>query len=480
MNNSANLLSLYIHETLVALSADLQPIPMLAESWKVSDDRLTYTFTLRKGIKFHNGTVMTSKDVLATVKRNRAIGARAAIYDNVESTTAPDDYTVVFRLKAPSIEFLRDRAHMLGDEGIQPANIILKADGTPKAANALKVPEEIVGAGPYKLVEYNPDSLIVLKRHDGYQPLPGTRSGAGGGKLPYFDEIRIAVVPEDAAQIAGLQTGTYDAATGDIKTSTYIALRGASASGVSTGTYFPGLMYCMLINHSDRWTGQLKFRQAVQAAVDVDEIGKVFSGGDTTLYSLNPYIWAKGTGNFAGDDPIVESLYNQKNLEKAKALLKETGYNGEEIIVIQHGDTIAPVFVEQLKRVGINAKIKVLDNAADAAARSQKTGWNFTFNNWAGLLIQPVAFRNYWYSTATYSGRGFYESKALDAALDAARAAPSFAMQKKALADVQRIAMQDVLWIKLFDTPYLSVWRTSLQDFKPYTYPLLYSTSRQK
>jgi len=198
-------IAIHVHETLVAMSENYKLKPMLAESWDVSDDGKTYTFHLRQGVKFHNGEEMTADDVVASFKRFMEVSVRAASFSLVESYEATDKYTVVFKLSKPSRAFLLNHAYVYAPMCIQPKSVI---EG--KGVGELQVPEDIIGTGPYKLVQYDPDTVWVVERHKDYQPLPGERDGMTGAKIPYFDKIYMHIVPDYAVQVAGLESGEFD------------------------------------------------------------------------------------------------------------------------------------------------------------------------------------------------------------------------------------------------------------------------------
>jgi peptide/nickel transport system substrate-binding protein len=169
-------------------------MPDLAESWEISQDRLTYTFKIRDGVKFHDGTSLTSRDVKASYDRiinppEGVISARKAQYTalEIESVTDPDPRTVVFKLRYPSAAMLTLLA--------SPWNYIYSADKL--AADPRWYEKNIMGTGPFTFVEYVPGSHWVGKRNDNYF-LQG---------LPYLDGFRATFIRETAAQVAAVRGG---------------------------------------------------------------------------------------------------------------------------------------------------------------------------------------------------------------------------------------------------------------------------------
>src|SRR5205809_7377348 len=162
----------------------------LAESWTVSPDRRTYTFKVRKGVKFHDGSVMTSRDVKASYDHiifppASVVSSRKAIYSAVEAVEAPAPDTIVFRLKYPEASFMTNLA--------QPWNWIYKADILAKDPNWYK--KNVMGTGPLKFVEYGRGSHWVGTKNPDYWDK---------GK-PYLDGFRAIFIPSASAQVAAIR-----------------------------------------------------------------------------------------------------------------------------------------------------------------------------------------------------------------------------------------------------------------------------------
>ena len=162
----------------------------LAESWTISPDRRTYTFKVRKGVKFHDGSVMTSKDVKASYDHiifppADVVSSRKATYQSVEAVEAPNPETIVFRLKYPEASFMANLS--------QPWNWIYKADILAKDPNWYK--KNVMGTGPFQFVEYVRGSHWVGKKFPDYWDK---------GK-PYLDGFRAIFIPSSSAQVAAIR-----------------------------------------------------------------------------------------------------------------------------------------------------------------------------------------------------------------------------------------------------------------------------------
>ena len=162
----------------------------LAESWTISPDRRTYTFKVRHGVKFHDGSLMTSKDVKASYDHiifppPSVVSSRVSTYQAVESVEAPTPDTIVFRLKHPEASFMANLA--------QPWNWIYKADILAKDPNWYKT--NVMGTGPFKFVEYVRGAHWVGKKNPDYWDK---------GK-PYLDSFRAIFIPSASAQVAAIR-----------------------------------------------------------------------------------------------------------------------------------------------------------------------------------------------------------------------------------------------------------------------------------
>ena len=211
----------HIYETLYTYDRSYNPIPLLAQSHTVSDGGRRYTFTLRKGVKVHNGKEMTAADVVASLNRWGKISTPGKpLWKNVEAVEAKDPHTVVIHLKEPSASLLYGLGRANAGGAIHPKDVIDAAgDGQIK---------EYVGTGPYRFVEHKPDRHIKLARFKDYSARSEAPEGYGGKRTAYLDEILFLPVPDVAVRLAGVETGEYHFAQ-QIKQDQYDRLKTAAA-----------------------------------------------------------------------------------------------------------------------------------------------------------------------------------------------------------------------------------------------------------
>jgi peptide/nickel transport system substrate-binding protein len=459
---ATSLITAQIMETLVAFGEDYSIVPMLAESWDISEDGTTYTFNLREGIKFHNGEEMTAEDVIASMDRFLEVTARGGQFDIMESYEATDDYTIVMQLSSPSAAFLGTVASPSSDLVIFPKEVI---EGKGKGEVG---PDDLIGTGPYMLAEFIPDQMAVLERFEDYQPLDMERSGLGGGKIAYFDTIEIHFVPEAGARVAGLEVGDYDWV--EAPPATDIGRLRADPN-IQIEIVKPQAGIYVLFNHANEWSGDVKFRQAILAAMDMDKLGLASEGGQRELFDLNESIWPPQTPRYWEDD-IAKEYSNQKNPDKAQQLLEELGYDGEEIVIATTRDydymykTMIGL-ADQLDEIGLNIKIELYDWPSLFGIWEQTEGWHIsvTGNNTLQLL-DPGAATVTWDSRSTHPVSVHYSNPEMDAAFDALAAAKTNEERKELLKPILHIFWEDLPNIKVVERYPIEALRSDIMGYE--------------
>jgi peptide/nickel transport system substrate-binding protein len=453
---AARNMMLSMYETLVTIDENASPIPMLAARWEVLDNGLTYRFELRKGVRFHNGKELTSADVKASLERFGRVSPEKQTMAPVASVEAPEPHVVVIRLKQLDTSFI--------DRLASPASptTIIPAEEAQKDVNKTGH----ISTGPYQFVEWIPDSHVKLKRFDGYVPNTAMagRDGLGGRKTAYFDTITIRIVKEASARVAALEAGQVHFAE-DVPIPAARRLEGNPKLQIVD--LIPWAQPLVLVNTSLAPTSNLKLRQAIQAALDIDEILAAATDG---LYRLN-HGWVYPNSAYYAPD-AGRALYNQKNLQKAKALLADSGYKGEPLTMITNKDyqfmfKSGVVMSEQLKALGINLKLDVLDWPTMAAKANTSEGWNLATT---GFAIQPFVgpysyLKLFW--GPTHVGR-VAGDQVLDQGWTRFNTSLQQADRKAAWAQIQQRMAEQVYILKLGDSGMKLGMVRNLAGFKPY------------
>ncbi|HEY8594724.1 MAG TPA: ABC transporter substrate-binding protein [Devosiaceae bacterium] len=451
-----------IYETLFGFSEEVKPIPILAESLDISDDGLTYRIPLRKGVKFHNGKEMTARDVKASLERYRKVGATGNLLDPVASIDITGDYEVTLTMKEDTPTFLEAFSSPRA-----PAVIIPEEDGEAEANKT-----SLVGTGPYKYVEYVPDSHVKLERFEGYSQ--DTRwddiNGFGGKKTAYLDTITFRIIPEPGAQTAALETGEVDIIE---QISVPAAKRMESDPNIEIFKNMPWAMLTLILNMNVSPTDNVKFREAVQVALNMEEIMAIATEG---FYQLD-WGWQYPTSPYSAGD-IGKQFYNQADVERAKKLLEEAGYKGEEFSILtdsnyQEHNKAAVVAAQNLKAVGINAVVNEVDWPTALKIRLQPEGWN----GWTLMMgIEPYLGPVGLIATLTGKHPHFVKNdEELDRLYQQLISGKTFEDRKATFAKIQQRLYEFFGVIKLGDTGMMQAGRANVKGFRPFRFPRLYN-----
>ena len=310
-------------------SGDLTPA--IAENYTVSEDRMTYTFTLREGVQFHNGDAVTAEDVKYSLERCAAATETGIVqveaFSVIQSIDIPDEKTVAITISEPSNEFIS-----------YLTTAILPADYTEQDTKP-------VGTGPFKFVSRTAQDAIVLERFDGYWGTPAQ-----------LDKVTLKIMENADSLMMSMQSGAIDL-TAHL-TSDQMAQLEADFN-VAEGTM--NLVQAMYLNNAVKPFDDVRVRQALSYAVDKQQIiDLAFDGyGSPIGSSMYPAF-----GKYF-DDSLTN--YYTHNVEKAKSLLAEAGYpDGFEMTITvpsnykPHMDT-AEVLVQQLAEVGVKATIQPIE-----------------------------------------------------------------------------------------------------------------------
>ena len=301
-------------------------IPAVAEKYELSEDQLTYTFTIRDGIKFHNGDPVTAEDVGESLARCKNGGDgifEVEAFSNIQHMETADSRSISITLGEPDSEFL---SYLTA--AVLPAGY----DGQDTAP---------VGTGPFKFVSRAAQDNIVLERFDDYW-----------GEKAYLDKVTYKIIENADSILMSLQSGAVDLFAH--LTSTQVAQLGDEFN-IEEGTM--NLVQAMYLNHAEKPFDDVRVRQALCYAIDRQQILDLAFDGYGSLIGSSMY---PAFGKYF-DDSLTN--YYTYDVEKAKALLADAGYPDGFAMTITvpsnyqpHLDT-AQVIVEQLKQVGITAEI---------------------------------------------------------------------------------------------------------------------------
>jgi peptide/nickel transport system substrate-binding protein len=452
-----------IYETLITRDENFNPILDLATSLDAAPDGRSYTFKLRQGVRFHNGKPMSSADVVASFNRYKKVGIERGMLDVVEAWEAPDASTFVIRMKTPQPTFLENLSSFL------VPIVILPAENAEAAA--MQLPP--VGTGPFQHVEFVPDSHVKLKRFDGYAPNPAHKDldGFGGHKVACVDSVTFRLVTEPAARVAGIETGELHAVE-DVPAKSQETLK--KNRNVVLKEWRNFWIQLVEVNAGFPPTDNLKFRQAAMAALNMDEIMESASDG---AYRLNIGLQYPGQAAYS---EAGKETYNQKSPAKAKQLLAEAGYKGEEMILLTNKDytsmyNAALVVAEQLKAVGINVKLQVMDWPASAQIfNNSATGWNWFFDAFGNNpVIGPISsVRKFAEPQNAYKPKSPADiDQVFNAAFKDMVDGATPEIRKAAFARAQQRLLEQGYVVPFGSLTKIQAVRSNVQNFRPYRVP---------
>lgn len=370
---AARNVNLHIYETLFARDENARPVPDLAAGVRISEDGRTYVFPLRGDVRFHNGKRLEAEDVVASLERYRRIGASASLLAAIDTVTATRRDEVTIRLKEVQATFLDNLSSPRAPIAIYPA------EEAAKPANQIA----FIGTGPFRFVEYRPDSHVRLERFGDYVPNPNARGrdGFAGRKEVTLNSATFRFMPEAGARTAALEAGEIHFVE-SVDGPTARRLQGNPRLAVYRA--LPFAFQVIKFNHALGPTADVRFRRALIAALDLEEIMAVsfpdiFELDGAWIFPGTAFHTREGTERYNRPDPAL-----------ARRLLAEAGYRGERLTFIvdnlrSNVDT-ATVVQQRARDVGVAIDLSVSDWPTVSRIGFTPTGWHF----WAhGFGIEP-------------------------------------------------------------------------------------------
>ncbi len=467
-----------IYDVLVAVDGNFAPQPQMAD-WTISDDGLVYTFTLRDGLKFHDGTPVTMADAEASLKRwaQKDSGGQI-IMDKTESLTATDDKTLVWTLKEPFAPLL----DTLGKQSALPPFIMPARIAATPADTAIT---EHVGSGPFRFVEaeFQPGVSVTYIKNEDYVPRSEPADNMAGGKVVNVDKVVWSTMPDASTAINALLGNEIDYIE-SVQVDLLPLLEG-DPDVVYEKREPLGYQTIGRMNFKHPPFDNVKIRQAAMKALDQQAILAALVG-NPDYYSICGAIF--GCGTPLADATGSESLTSGGDLEAAKALLAEAGYDGTPIVLMAPTDVVAlaaqPVVASQaLRNAGFNVDMQPMDWQTLVTRRASQNapadgGWNMFFTNWlvpeiSSPLVSPMlngrgdAAWFGWPDDATVEGlkADFIAAKTLE---------EQQAVAKK----IQAHNMEQVLYVPVGQYALPQARRATLTDMLPSPVPVFWNVKK--
>lgn len=441
-----------IFEGLFARDKQFSPKPMLVEKYTSSPDGKLYEFTLRKGIKFHNGKEMTATDVVASLKRWGTLTGRGKlIIGRLEENglQAKDPLTVTMTFKLPTgvlLDFLA-----LIEAFIMPVEIA-EAAGKEK----LKA-DQFIGTGPFMFKEHQVDRFIRLVRYDGYSPREEPADGAAGRKTAYADELQIIPVPDASVRANGVITGEYHFAE-TVEPDQYDTLR--NDPNVTALIVKPYYWYSPHFNKKQGLFTDKRLRQAVGLVIGKQEV-MIAGFGRQDFIRLDPSVSAPET---VWHTDVGKEKYLKRDVEAAKALLKEAGYNGQPVRWLatkeySYNYNMAEYAKQQLETIGMKVELVVSDWATLVQNRAKPEVYEIFLTGHSGYshpATQPFNDKAW---------PGFWDNADKDKIISDMVAEPDPRKQKKIIEDYEKLIYEEMPFVKCGDNFLLRALRKEVKGY---------------
>src|SRR6266404_7473039 len=451
-----------VYDTLLATDSNFKIQPQMAD-WKISDDKLTYTFTLRDGLKWHDGAPVTAEDCAASLKRwGKSDSMGQKLMDFTASIEATDAKTITLKLK-------------------EPYGLVLESIGKPSSYVPFMMPKRLaetpagqqikeqIGSGPFKFVqaEFRPGVKAVYEKNRDYVPRKESPSWTAGGKVVKVDRVEWITMPDAQTAVNALQSGDIDF----MENPPFDLLPVLSASKdlkIETLNKF-GFQTLGRMNFLYPPFDNVKVRRAALLAINQKDVLDALVG-NPEYYKICGAFFVCGTP--LATEEGSESLVKGNGMAQAKKLLAESGYDGTPVVIMAPGDVVTlkaqPIVAAQLLRdAGFKVDVQATDWQTVVTRRaSQKPpkegGWNMFFTNWVGAdVANPIA-------SLPVSGKGknggwfgWPEDAKLESMRNAYARSTSPDQQKKIAAEIQAHVLEQVIYIPLGQYKAPSAWRKS-------------------
>jgi peptide/nickel transport system substrate-binding protein len=442
--------ALMVWDTLYGLDEALQPQPQMVEGHVVEDDGRRWTLTLRPGLVFHDGSKVLARDAVASIKR---WGARdtfgQALLAATDEISAPDDRTILFRLRQP---FPNLPAALARPSALVAA---IMPEYLAQTDPAKQIPEAI-GSGPFRYVkeERVPGARHVYARHEAYVPRPdGKPSFTAGPRIAYLDRVEFVVMPDPATAVSALQAGEIDWVEQPLIDMLPVLRKDPNiVVEVKDQT---GMAGQVRLNHLQPPFDNPAIRRVVLKALDQQSCMDAVCGGD-------PEVKRVTTGFFPVGSPMaseagIGALKAPKDYAALKRELSEAGYKGERIVFLAGQDVprisqVCEVAADMLRRLGANVDFIAADWGTVLQRITKRDpveagGWSCYVTYLSGLDLRSPATNPSLRGNGTKANPGWPTSPVIETLRTQWLETPDLAAQKAIAEKIQIQAMQDVPYI---------------------------------
>jgi peptide/nickel transport system substrate-binding protein len=451
-----------IYDQICAQDSKGEIRPQMAEGWEVAPDRLSWTFTLRPGLVFHDGEKVLARDCVASItrwaKRDPFMQVLSASVAEVE---ALDDRRFRFRLHKPVPLLTQALGQTQFPCFVMPARIA--------ATDAFQQVRDAVGSGPFRFLagEWNPGQRAVWARHDGYVPRQEPVDGLAGGRAPRIELVEWTVISDPATSANAMQLGEQD--YWEYPLHDLLPVLRRSRDLVVEQRLLDGTYGVARFNSLHPPFNNPAIRRAVAMAIDQRDYLTAVAGTDPAGWGVCEGVFTCGTPleNTAGSDVL-----QVRNIERARAALREAGYNNEKVVLIAPGDypqinALSMMTADILRRLGMNLELISADWGTLIQRRASKEpvergGWSIIHTTSSGQALSMPVFHLFLRANGPNAWFGWPE----DAEIERLRAewveAGDPAESRRIAEALNRRAMEVMSYLPLGYYWQPSVWRRNV------------------
>jgi len=444
----AGIHGLMVYDTLFSSDENLQPQPQMVDKWTVSADKKTYTFTLRDGLKFHDGSPVTSKDVVASMKRwGVRDGAGKRLMSFTDSLTAQDDKTFVWKLTEPYGLVI----DTLAKSGTSIPFVMREQEAKTDPFQQIK---DVIGSGPFTFArdQWVPGSKTVYEKNKDYKPRAEPASGHAGGKVVKVDRVEFNWLSDSQTARAALEAGEIHFLENPqldflpiLQANPDIGMHAHPAAGTQ------GIIQ---VNHLHPPFNNAKARQGLLYLIKMEDYLRTIAG-DPSNYKV--CFSMLGCGHSMETTAGSEAL-QAVDVAKAEQLFKEAGYNGEPITILHATDHnyINPanlVLQQQLRQAKfLKLDVQAMDWGQVVSKRASKEtpakgGWNIFITGTTVLTSSNPVTHTSIGAGCDKAWFGWPCDEALEKLRTAWAFAPDIEARKAVAVDLHKRAMEVVPYI---------------------------------
>lgn len=463
-----------VYDTLFASDASLQVRPQMVDRWSASKDRMKWSFTLREGLKFHDGQPVTAEDCVLSLQRwGRKDSLGKLLLAATAKLQAADRKTFTLELREPF-------GLVLEALGKPSSNVPFIMPARLASVDANEQVKEVVGSGPYRFVkeEWQPGNQVVYVRNADYMPRNEAPSGAAGGKRANVERVIARYIPDAATASAALEAGEvdwWDNPPVDFST------RLEKNPNITVFVKNPaGLQGWLRPNHLYPPFNNKKARQALLHLVD-QELYLQSVVGNPKYYRTCPSYFMCGLQYDFGGGAV------KPDVERARQLMKESGHDGKPIVLLDptdnptlHASTL--VTRELLARIGVAVDLQAMDWASVIARRGKREapaagGWNLMTANWISADVMSPAVNTGLSGACDKAWFGWYCSEAMEKLRADWIRAVDGARRKQIAEQIQLLAYDEVPYVSWGQYTQPTAYRKNMRGVLPFPASLYWNVS---